>query len=105
MSFFDNNFADANLGYTPSEGSTFDGYSFDSDQLPEFMIGSGVLDSGAPIADPNGSHDWYLNPSPEGGADQAGYQGSILLGATSNQFVDPYPLDMANNFAAGESPC
>ena len=65
------------------------------------------FDSEAPIAGPSRSQDWYLNPAPEGYGEQAGYEGSTLLDASGNQFVDPdaiYP-DIFGSSEAGESFC
>ena len=58
-----------------------------------------------PIAGPSRYQDWYLHPSPEGFANQYGYQGSTLLDIGGCQFVDPYALgtdSIHGNFATGE---
>lgn len=65
------------------------------------------IDPDAPIAGPSRSQDWYLNPPPEGYAEQSGYEGSTLLDASGDQFVDPhagYP-DAFGNSEAGELFC
>jgi len=99
MSYFnDNDFVGANFGY-PLGNEEYSDFG-----TPYHTL----IDSDTAIAGPSGSQDWYLNPSPEVYAGQSGYQESILLDVSGDQFVDPYTLHTEpayGGFNTGESRC
>jgi hypothetical protein len=110
MSFSDT-FTDLNFGYPfTTEYNSFNSYCFvtDDEQFPHMTSQANVFESGAMIAGPSGSSDWFLNPSPEGYTGESAYLGSTLMGGLEDQFVDPHASQaepVYDGFHTSESRC